>query len=217
MVIILTSGGHLEFLSLCKNISYDKNMQTFFFGMQTIYLISNLNIYVVFTAQYYWTADILAAILNFSKSSRVSSWHPVDYQSGPLKDSKSAKNNYVSPNSWFSPLPLDNWGSFPWQLGSTMPRLSPSLVHVPTIAWNVLHISLTKNTKIFTIILLDCHYNCGIPIFTCKGLMAFWAILCLCDRHMLVCGLNCLCAAECYGEEMLQRGDRTFSVDLVHH
>ena len=34
----------------------------------------------------------MAAILNFSNSSRVSSWHPVNYQSGPLKHSKSAKN-----------------------------------------------------------------------------------------------------------------------------
>ena len=52
MVIILTSGGHLGFLCIRKNISYDKNMQTCFFGMQTIYLIANLNIYLVFTAQY---------------------------------------------------------------------------------------------------------------------------------------------------------------------
>ncbi len=64
--------------------------------MQTIYLIANLNIYLVFTAQYNWIAAILAAILNFSNSSRLSGWHPVDYQSGPLKDSKSAKNNNVT-------------------------------------------------------------------------------------------------------------------------
>ena len=51
MVIILTSGGHLEFLCMYKNISYDKNMQTCFFGMQSIYLIANLNIYFEFPAQ----------------------------------------------------------------------------------------------------------------------------------------------------------------------
>ena len=71
--------------------------------MQTINLIANFNIYLVFTAQYNSIEAVLAAILNFSNSTRVSSWHPVDYQSGPIKDSKSAKNNYVSPNSWFSP------------------------------------------------------------------------------------------------------------------
>ena len=103
MVIVLTSGGHLELLCMCKNISYDKNMQTCFFGMQTIYLIANLNIYLVFTAHYNWLAGILVAILNFLNSSRVSSWHPVDCQSGPLKDSNSAKNNYASTNSGFTP------------------------------------------------------------------------------------------------------------------
>ncbi len=48
MVIILTSGGHLEFLCMWKKTSYDKDMQTCFFGVKTIYLIANLNIYLVF-------------------------------------------------------------------------------------------------------------------------------------------------------------------------
>ena len=88
MVIILTSGGHFEFLCMCKNISYDKSNQICFIAMQTIDLIANLNIVLYFQ----FIAAILAPILN--------------YQSGALKDSKSTKNNYALPNSWFNPFPL---------------------------------------------------------------------------------------------------------------
>jgi len=40
-------------------------------------------------------AVILDAILNYSNSSRVPKWHPVDFQGGPLRDSKYAQNNYA--------------------------------------------------------------------------------------------------------------------------
>ncbi len=48
---------------------------------------------------YRWVSAILTAILNFSNSSMVTEWHPVDYQSGPFKDWKSTENNYASQNS----------------------------------------------------------------------------------------------------------------------
>jgi len=38
---------------------------------------------------------LMAAILNYSNSSRVPKWHPVDFQGGPVRDSKYVQNNYV--------------------------------------------------------------------------------------------------------------------------
>ena len=39
---------------------------------------------------------ILVAILNFSNSSMVTEWHPVNNQSGPFKDSKSTEKLCVT-------------------------------------------------------------------------------------------------------------------------
>jgi len=40
-------------------------------------------------------AAIFDAILNYSNSSRVPKWHPVDFQGRPLRDSKYVQNNYA--------------------------------------------------------------------------------------------------------------------------
>jgi len=46
-------------------------------------------------------AAILDAILNYSNSSRVPKWHPVDFQNGPLIISKYVQNNYAPRFAYF--------------------------------------------------------------------------------------------------------------------
>ena len=74
------------------------------------------------------TAAVLDATLNYSNSSMVLNWHPVDFQGEPLRDSKYFQNNYAPRFAHFGQKSAFGTQTNLRQVVHTLLPLSPSSI-----------------------------------------------------------------------------------------